>query len=240
MTGATFRSAYDGTPASPQPGAGGRASRRRSAPTSRWSLDICPPLPSPPRVVRRRRGPHDAWAERARAAFLGASRRDRGLDRPSSASCRAAPTRRCGHESASRIAALGFDGYGIGGLSVGEIARRDAARAGRGRRAPPADQVRYLMGVGDPVGMVEAVALGVDMFDCVLPTRLGRHGTVLSQHGTYHLRNVRYTADEGPLDDQCGLSDMRALDTRLCASPAPGRRAHGPSTHHRAQPLVDP
>jgi queuine tRNA-ribosyltransferase len=64
----------------------------------------------------------------------------------------------------------------------------------------PADQPRYVMGLGDPVGLVEAVHLGVDMFDCVLPTRLGRHGTILTSQGRLNLRNARYADDDGPLD----------------------------------------
>jgi queuine tRNA-ribosyltransferase len=67
----------------------------------------------------------------------------------------------------------------------------------------PPDRPRYLMGVGDPVGLVEAVALGVDLFDCVLPTRLGRHGTALTSEGRVRLRNARFAADGGPLDPAC-------------------------------------
>jgi queuine tRNA-ribosyltransferase len=67
----------------------------------------------------------------------------------------------------------------------------------------PTDQVRYLMGVGDPLGMVEAIARGVDLFDCVLPTRLGRHGTILTDAGRLNLRNAAYARDPGPLDQAC-------------------------------------
>ena len=68
----------------------------------------------------------------------------------------------------------------------------------------PDDRPRYLMGVGDPVGLVEAVARGVDLFDCVLPTRLARHGTVLTGGGRLNLRNRRFAEDAGPLDEACG------------------------------------
>jgi queuine tRNA-ribosyltransferase len=67
----------------------------------------------------------------------------------------------------------------------------------------PADQPRYLMGVGDPVGLVEAIARGIDLFDCVLPTRLGRHGTVLTTDGRFNLRNARFADEDGPLDPTC-------------------------------------
>ena len=75
----------------------------------------------------------------------------------------------------------------------------------------PADQPRYLMGVGDPAGLVEAIALGVDMFDCVLPTRLARHGTVLTDAGRLNLRNARFATDDGPLDPD-------AARARWCAA----------------------
>jgi queuine tRNA-ribosyltransferase len=100
--------------------------------------------------------------------------------------------------------AVGFDGYAVGGLSVGED--RDAMLDTLGRTLPalPDDQPRYLMGVGDPVGMLEAIALGIDLFDCVLPTRFGRHGTVLSAAGRYNLKRAENSADDQPLDAACG------------------------------------
>jgi len=70
----------------------------------------------------------------------------------------------------------------------------------------PADRPRYLMGLGDPLGIVDAVAHGVDMFDCVLPTRLARHGTVLTSAGRLNLRNARHATDSGPLDPTCGCA----------------------------------
>ena len=70
----------------------------------------------------------------------------------------------------------------------------------------PADRPRYLMGVGDPLGIVDAVARGIDMFDCVLPTRLARHGTLLTSEGRLNLRNRRFAADTGPIDPTCGCS----------------------------------
>jgi queuine tRNA-ribosyltransferase len=109
-------------------------------------------------------------------------------------------------ESAGRTVALGFDGYGIGGLSVGESRAEmlPALEAALGEL--PADRPRYLMGVGDPVGLIEAIARGVDMFDCVLPTRLARHGTVLTDAGRVQLRNAAWATDDGPLDPACPCS----------------------------------
>jgi queuine tRNA-ribosyltransferase len=106
-------------------------------------------------------------------------------------------------ESAQRTVALGFDGYGIGGLSVGESRAEMAPALAAALSALPRDQIRYLMGVGDPARLVDAVALGVDLFDCVLPTRHGRHGTVLTDAGRYNLSNARFRTDGGPLDESC-------------------------------------
>ena len=103
-------------------------------------------------------------------------------------------------ESAERLQAIGFDGYAIGGLAVGE---GHAAMGEVRDYAPaqlPADRPRYLMGVGKPVDLVEAVARGVDMFDCVLPTRSGRHGQAWTRAGPINLRNARFAEDDTPLD----------------------------------------
>ena len=103
-------------------------------------------------------------------------------------------------ESAERLQAVGFDGYAIGGLAVGE---GHAAMCEVLDYAPaqlPADRPRYLMGVGKPVDLVEAVARGVDMFDCVLPTRSGRHGQAWTLEGPINLRNARFAEDDAPLD----------------------------------------
>jgi queuine tRNA-ribosyltransferase len=163
-------------------------------------LDVCPPLPSPPEDLRRAVDLTADWAARARAAFVSHGRSDLsqfgivqgGTDEVLRA------------ESAERTIAVGFDGYAVGGLSVGE---------GRHERLPalevalavlPADKPRYLMGMGDPIGLIDAVARGVDMFDCVLPTRLARHGTLLTSTGRMNLRNRRHATDPGPIDRACG------------------------------------
>jgi len=106
-------------------------------------------------------------------------------------------------ESARRTVELDFDGYGIGGLSVGEPRDQMLEALAAALTELPADRPRYLMGVGDPIGLVEAVALGVDQFDCVLPTRLARHGSVLTSAGRLQLRNAGFARDDGPLDETC-------------------------------------
>jgi queuine tRNA-ribosyltransferase len=106
-------------------------------------------------------------------------------------------------ESAERTVALDFDGYAVGGLSVGEPLAQMLPALEATTALLPVDQPRYLMGVGDPVGLVEGIARGVDLFDCVLPSRLGRHGTVLTGAGRLNLRNARFVTDGEPLDATC-------------------------------------
>ncbi|MGR8920232.1 MAG: tRNA guanosine(34) transglycosylase Tgt [Gammaproteobacteria bacterium] len=111
--------------------------------------------------------------------------------------------------SAAALVELGFDGYAIGGLSVGEpkddMRRVTAFTAG----LLPADRPRYLMGVGTPADLVEAVAAGVDMFDCVLPTRNARNGHLFTSAGVVRIRNAVHRADTGPLDPACGCYTCR-------------------------------
>ena len=107
---------------------------------------------------------------------------------------------------AEQLTALDLDGYAIGGLSVGE-AREDLVRfASFSASVLPADRVRYLMGVGHPIDIVQAVMAGVDLFDCVLPTRAGRHGQAYTSEGRRNLRNGRYREDPLPLDPQCACA----------------------------------
>src|SRR5262249_43070291 len=112
-------------------------------------------------------------------------------------------------ESLAGLAAVGFDGYAIGGLSVGEP--KDDMRRIMRHTAPrlPADRPRYLMGGGTPQDLAEAVAAGIDLFDCVLPTRNARNGWVYTRHGTIKLRNARYRDDLAPLDAECGCPTCR-------------------------------
>lgn len=106
-------------------------------------------------------------------------------------------------ESAERLAAIGFDGYAIGGLAVGEgQAQMFTVLNGVVSRLP-AEQPRYLMGVGKPADIVGAVARGIDMFDCVMPTRSGRTGQAFTRRATVNLRNARHAGDSRPLDENC-------------------------------------
>ena len=193
--GVTFRSTYDGTMHRLTP-EGAVATQEAIGADIQMVLDVCPPLPSPPGVLRVAVERTAAWAERARAAHRREGQALFGIVQGG-----VDPDLRV--ESARRTVAVEFDGYGIGGLSVGET-RAEMLPALEATLAQlPVDRPRYLMGVGDPVGLVEAIGRGVDMFDCVLPTRLARHGTVLTASGRLSLRNARYAEDDGPLDPAC-------------------------------------
>jgi queuine tRNA-ribosyltransferase len=103
-------------------------------------------------------------------------------------------------ESAERLVETGFDGYAIGGLAVGEGHQQMVETLDFSVPMLPTDRPRYLMGVGKPIDLVEAVARGVDMFDCVLPTRSGRHGQAWTWEGSVNLKNARFAEDDTPLD----------------------------------------
>ena len=112
-------------------------------------------------------------------------------------------------ESSDRLQEIGFDGYAIGGLAVGEGHQAMCETLDHCVGHLPVDRPRYLMGVGKPIDLVEAVARGVDMFDCVLPTRSGRHGQAWTWEGPVNLKNARFAEDQAPLspDVDCPASN---------------------------------
>ena len=112
-------------------------------------------------------------------------------------------------DSAAATIAIGFEGYAIGGLSVGEPIDQMYAVAGDTATRLPAASPRYLMGVGTPADLVECVARGIDMFDCVMPTRNARNGQLFTSQGRVNIKNARYAEDEGPLDPECGCYTCR-------------------------------
>jgi queuine tRNA-ribosyltransferase len=141
------------------------------------------------------------WAKRSRDAF------DQGDEHAEKAALfgiqQGALDEGLRKESAEALIDIGFDGYAVGGLAVGE---GQEAMLGCLDFAPgqlPADKPRYLMGVGKPDDIVEAVRRGIDMFDCVLPTRSGRTGQAFTSDGPINIRNARFAEDEGPLDPDC-------------------------------------
>jgi queuine tRNA-ribosyltransferase len=197
--GVTFRSTYDGGTHRLTP-EGAVALQAAFGSDIQMVLDVCPPLPSPPPVLQRAVDLTADWAARARHAFQSLGRDD--LNQFGIVQGGTDPALRV--ESAERTVAIGFEGYAVGGLSVGEHRDHMLPALEVTTSRLPADAPRYLMGVGDPVGMVEAVARGIDMFDCVLPSRHARHGTILTSTGKYNLRRAENTTDAGPLDATCG------------------------------------
>jgi queuine tRNA-ribosyltransferase len=199
--GARFKSTYDGTMHHLTP-EGAATIQAALGADIQMVLDVCPPLPSSPEVIRTAVDRTAAWAARGRAAFLAEreQRLDQGRDQAQFGIVQGGTDPELRVESARRTLEVGFDGYAVGGLSVGETRDQMVEALATTMEELPADQPRYFMGLGDPVGLVEAVHLGVDMFDCVLPTRLGRHGTILTTDGRLNLRNARYADDDGPLD----------------------------------------
>jgi queuine tRNA-ribosyltransferase len=136
----------------------------------------------------------DRWGRRCKAAF--GEREGQALFGIQQGSTFEALRR----ESAERLVEAGYDGYAIGGLAVGEGHEAMCAVLDYAPAMLPADRPRYLMGVGKPIDLVEAVARGVDMFDCVLPTRSGRHGQAWTWDGPINLKAARFADDEAPLD----------------------------------------
>jgi queuine tRNA-ribosyltransferase len=112
-------------------------------------------------------------------------------------------------ESAERTIEIGFSGYAIGGLSVGEPRERTREVVEATLQYLPKDQPRYLMGVGTPEEIVEYAGLGIDMMDCVLPTRAARHGLLFTSEGKISIKQARYTQDQGPLDPNCACRVCR-------------------------------
>jgi queuine tRNA-ribosyltransferase len=160
-------------------------------------FDECPALPASEDGVARATRLSIRWAERSKAAFG---------DRPGHALFgiqQGGVTHELRAESAGKLREIGFDGYAVGGLAVGE---GQEAMFGVLDYAPdmlPVDKPRYLMGVGKPDDIVGAVARGIDMMDCVLPSRSGRTGQAFTRRGVVNIKNARHADDPRPLDEDC-------------------------------------
>ena len=203
--GVTFASIYDGTKIRWTPEDNMEIQERIGADIA-MQLDQCPPYPATREFVERAVDLSANWARRCLAAhkrpdqaLFGIVQGGMHLD------LRLESIRRLQEMSEASLAAGGraFDGFGIGGYSVGETHETMFETLGDVARALPDDKPRYLMGVGNPTTLVRAIHEGVDMFDCVLPTRTGRMGTAFSSQGRMNMRNAKYTHDFGPLDPQC-------------------------------------
>ncbi len=198
------------------------------------AFDECPALPADEARVAESMRLSMRWAERSKAAFG---------DRPGHALFgiqQGGVTRELREESAAALREIGFDGYALGGLAVGE---GQAAMFEVLDHAPamlPEDRPRYLMGVGKPDDIVGAVARGVDMMDCVLPSRSGRTGQAFTRRGVVNLKNARHADDPRPLDEDCGCPGLPRLFAGLSAPCGPRGRDDRGDAADLAQPALLP
>lgn len=162
------------------------------------AFDECTPFPAEEDAARASMELSMRWAERSKSAFR--PRRGHALFGIVQGSIY--PELRL--RSAAALRAIGFDGYAVGGLAVGEGQERMFAVLDATVPALPEDRPRYLMGVGKPDDIAGAIRRGIDLFDCVLPTRSGRTAQAFTRHGTVNLRNARHAGDPRPLDAECG------------------------------------
>ncbi|MFQ5587002.1 MAG: tRNA guanosine(34) transglycosylase Tgt [Thermodesulfobacteriota bacterium] len=165
-------------------------------------LDECTPYPATIDYTRESMELTHRWAKRCRDKKSNSGAALFGI-------VQGGMSRDLRRESAEAITAIGFDGYAIGGLSVGEGKELMYEMLESAISSLPADRPRYLMGVGTPEDLVEAVAQGVDLFDCVLPTRNGRNGTLFTNGGKLVIKNARFARDRGPIDERCGCYTCR-------------------------------
>jgi len=168
-------------------------------------LDECLKLPAPRKEIERAMQLSLRWGERSKRAFESRARDGYALF----GIVQGGDDIALRQQSARSLTDTGFHGYAIGGLAVGEPQEVMLKVVEETTPSLPADAPRYLMGVGTPHDMLEAVARGIDMFDCVMPTRNGRHGTAFSRFGSINLANARHANDSRPLDEQSTHPDAR-------------------------------
>jgi queuine tRNA-ribosyltransferase len=193
--GVSFRSVYDGSTVRLTP-EGAVAVQERLGADVAMVLDHLVGLPASPEATRDAMERTLRWSERA----LAAKRRG---DQALFGIVQGGVDDALREESARRTADLGFPGFGIGGLSVGESAAERNRALDLVCAVLPEGKPRYVMGLGDTDGVLDAVERGCDLFDCVWPTRLARHGKVLSRTGDYSVRRARLASDVSPIDEQC-------------------------------------
>jgi len=193
--GVTFRSVYDGTDARFTPEGVAEIQRRLGSDIA-MCLDVCVPAGAPARDLERAVVTTTGWARRQVDAPRAGGQLRFGITQ-------GATNAELRQRSIDEIAALPFDGYALGGLAVGESKDEMLECVEWAAPALPATHPRYFMGIGDPEGVLEVIARGIDMFDCVLPTRTARTGSALTWSGRLNLRNAAYRTDSRPLDDGC-------------------------------------
>jgi queuine tRNA-ribosyltransferase len=193
--GVTFRSVYDGNAERLTPEGAAHIQTRLGSDVA-MCLDICPPAGVPRHELEEAVRRTTLWAKRQRdlpraPGQLRFAITQGGLDHELRA------------RSSDELVPLDFDGYAIGGLSVGEHRAPMFEATTHAAALLPPEKARYFMGIGDPEGVLGVIARGVDMFDCVLPTRTARTGSALTWEGRLNLRNARFARDPRPLDEAC-------------------------------------
>ena len=193
--GVTFRSVYDGAPARFTPESVAECQAKLGSDIA-MCLDICPPVDIDRAELAEAVRRTTLWATRQRAAPRADGQLLFGIAQGASD-----PELR--RRSIAELSELGFDGYALGGLAIGEHRGVMFETTAWGADLLPSERPRYFMGIGDPEGVLEVIERGVDMFDCVLPTRTARTGSALTWEGRLNLRNAGFARDPRPLDEDC-------------------------------------
>ena len=199
--GVTFRSPVDGSKVYLNPEIAVQVQRDLGSDIV-MIFDECTPYPATPDEARKSMHLSLRWAERSKRAHEGNNAALFGI-------VQGGMYENLREESLNELTKIDFDGYAIGGLSVGEPKEDMLRILNFLPNKMPADKPRYLMGVGRPEDIVEAVRRGIDMFDCVMPTRNARNGWLFTRHGDIKIRNARYKTDTRPLDESCDCYTCR-------------------------------
>jgi len=193
--GVTFKNVYDGAPTRFTPELAARIQQNLGSDIA-MCLDHVPPPGISRRALEDAVRRTTAWAERQRHAPRAEGQLRFGI-------AQGGVDDELRRRSTEEIAALDFDGNAIGGLAIGEDRETMFEVVDRTAELMPPDKPRYFMGIGDPEGILEVIEAGIDMFDCVLPTRTARTGSALTAGGRLNLRNARFARDDSPLEDGC-------------------------------------
>jgi queuine tRNA-ribosyltransferase len=194
--GVTFRSVYDGDEARFTPELAARIQAQLGSDIA-MCLDVVPPPDTPRRELEEAVRRTTLWAQRQQQA-------ERALGQLLFGIAQGGTDRELRRRSANEIAELGFDGNALGGLAIGESREEMLDTTAWAAQLLPADKPRYFMGIGDPVGILEVIERGIDMFDCVLPTRNARTGSALTWEGQLNIKAGKFARDPRPLDEGCG------------------------------------
>jgi queuine tRNA-ribosyltransferase len=194
--GVTFRSVYDGEAAQFTPVTVARIQAQFGSDIA-MCLDVCPPADATPEALAEAVRLTTRWAEQQLAAERTPGQLVFGI-------AQGGTDEELRRRSIEELTALDFDGYALGGLAIGEDRALMFDTVAWAAPLLRADRPRYFMGIGDPEGILEVIERGIDMFDCVLPTRLGRTGSALTWEGRLNLKNARHARDPRPLQADCG------------------------------------